>query len=69
MACSTINQMECIICKNGVTKEGTDTLTFELQGHLIIIRDVPETSVRTAATSTLVPRLPLRYRKKQRKRF
>lgn len=33
--------MDCIICKNGTTREGNDTLTFEMEGHLIIIRDVP----------------------------
>jgi len=33
--------MDCIICKNGITREGVDTLTFEMNGHLIIIRDVP----------------------------
>ena len=33
--------MECIICKNGTTKKGNDTLTVEMEGHLVIIRDVP----------------------------
>ncbi len=33
--------MDCIICKNGTTLAGIDTLTFEMKGHLIIIRDVP----------------------------
>ena len=33
--------MDCIICKNGTTQPGNDTLTFEMDGHLIIIRDVP----------------------------
>lgn len=33
--------MDCVICKNGKTKEGHDTLTFEIDGQLIIIRDVP----------------------------
>ena len=33
--------MDCIICKNGTLQEGKDTVTFEKNGHLIIIRDVP----------------------------
>jgi YgiT-type zinc finger domain-containing protein len=33
--------MECIICKNGQTKEGHDTLTIEMDGHLVIVKDVP----------------------------
>lgn len=33
--------MECGICKNGNTQKGFDTLTFEKEGHLIIVRDVP----------------------------
>ena len=33
--------MDCIICKNGTTHSGMDTLTFEIKGHLVIIRDVP----------------------------
>ena len=33
--------MDCIICKNGKTSTGTDTLTFEMNGHLVIIREVP----------------------------
>ncbi len=33
--------MDCVICKNGTTHEGIDTLTFEIKGHLVIIRDVP----------------------------
>jgi len=33
--------MDCIICKNGTPLEGKDTVTFEKEGHLIIIREVP----------------------------
>ena len=33
--------MECVICKNGTTKKGYDTLSFEKEGHLIVIREVP----------------------------
>jgi len=33
--------MECLICKNGTTKEGFDTVSFEKEGHLIVIRQVP----------------------------
>jgi YgiT-type zinc finger domain-containing protein len=33
--------IECIICKNGILEEGKDTVTFEKEGHLIIIREVP----------------------------
>ena len=33
--------MDCIICKNGTLQPGKDTVTFEKQGHLIIIREVP----------------------------
>lgn len=33
--------MDCVICKNGATKPGHDTLTFEIHDQLIIIRDVP----------------------------
>ena len=33
--------MECVICKNGTTHPGIDTLTLEMDGQLIIIREVP----------------------------
>ena len=36
-----MSNIECVICKNGTTQKGFDTLTFEKDGHLIIIRDVP----------------------------
>ena len=33
--------MECLICKNGNTEKGFDTLSFEKNGHLIIVKNVP----------------------------
>jgi YgiT-type zinc finger domain-containing protein len=33
--------MECIICKNGTTRQGHDTLSIEMTGHLVVIREVP----------------------------
>ena len=33
--------MECVICKNGSTAKGFETVSFEKEGHLIVIRKVP----------------------------
>jgi YgiT-type zinc finger domain-containing protein len=33
--------MECVICKNGTTKAGKETLSFERDGHLVVVRDIP----------------------------
>lgn len=33
--------MDCVICKNGSTKDGEDTITMDINGHLIIIKNVP----------------------------
>ena len=33
--------MECVICKNGTTKEGFATVTLEKEGSVIVIKDVP----------------------------
>ncbi len=33
--------MECVICRNGTTSAGFDTLSFEKNGHLVVIRNVP----------------------------
>ena len=33
--------MDCIICKNGTLLAGTDIVTFEKEGRLVIIRGVP----------------------------
>lgn len=33
--------MECVICKNGKTKNGKTTVTLEREGTVIIIKDVP----------------------------
>jgi YgiT-type zinc finger domain-containing protein len=36
-----LNNMECVICKNGATKDGKTTVTLEKEGSVIIIKDVP----------------------------
>ena len=33
--------MECVICKNGTTEEGKATVTLELEGSIIAIKEVP----------------------------
>ena len=33
--------MECVICKNGKTQQGTTTVTLEKEGSVIVIKDVP----------------------------
>jgi len=33
--------MECVICKNGTTKQGNTTVTLEKEGSVIVIKDVP----------------------------
>lgn len=33
--------MECVICKNGTTREGFATVTLEKEGSVIVIKDVP----------------------------
>jgi YgiT-type zinc finger domain-containing protein len=33
--------MECVICKNGQTKEGMTTVTFERDGLTLIIKEIP----------------------------
>lgn len=33
--------MECVICKNGKTHQGTTTVTLEREGTIIVIKDVP----------------------------
>jgi len=33
--------MKCVICKNGETKEGTTTVTFDREGITIVVKDVP----------------------------
>ncbi|MCK4270159.1 MAG: type II toxin-antitoxin system MqsA family antitoxin [Methanogenium sp.] len=33
--------MKCVICKNGETKEGTTTVTFDREGITLVVKDVP----------------------------
>ena len=33
--------MECVICKNGTTKQGKVTVTLEREGSIIAIKEVP----------------------------
>jgi len=33
--------MKCIICRNGETKEGTTTVTFDREGITLVVKDVP----------------------------
>jgi YgiT-type zinc finger domain-containing protein len=33
--------MNCIICKNGATKEGRTTITFDRDGPTLVVKDVP----------------------------
>lgn len=33
--------MECVICKNGTAEEGNVTVTLELEGSIIAIKEVP----------------------------
>ncbi|MBN1927812.1 MAG: type II toxin-antitoxin system MqsA family antitoxin [Prolixibacteraceae bacterium] len=33
--------MECVICKNGMIKEGKVTVTLEREGTVVVIKDVP----------------------------
>ncbi|MGA2912966.1 MAG: type II toxin-antitoxin system MqsA family antitoxin [Methanoregula sp.] len=33
--------MKCVICKNGATKEGKTTVTFDRDGLTLVVKDVP----------------------------
>ena len=33
--------MKCAICKNGDTKEGMTTITFDRDGMILVVKDVP----------------------------
>lgn len=33
--------MKCVICKNGATKEGRTTVTFDRDGLTLVVKDVP----------------------------
>jgi len=33
--------MECVICKNGTTHEGSTTVTLERKGSIVVIKSVP----------------------------
>lgn len=33
--------MKCLICKHGITREGTTTVTFERDGMILVVKDVP----------------------------
>jgi len=33
--------MECVICKNGYTKEGLVTFTLEKDGGIVVFKNVP----------------------------
>ncbi len=33
--------MKCTICCNGTTRPGTTTVTFEREGHTLVMKEVP----------------------------
>ncbi|RLD70837.1 MAG: type II toxin-antitoxin system MqsA family antitoxin [Bacteroidetes bacterium] len=33
--------MKCVICKTGTTKQGKVTVTFDIKGTVVVIRNVP----------------------------
>ena len=33
--------MKCVICKTGTTKQGLVTVTVDVKGTIVVIRDVP----------------------------
>jgi YgiT-type zinc finger domain-containing protein len=33
--------MKCVVCKNGITADGTATLTLERNGATLVFKDVP----------------------------
>ncbi len=33
--------MKCVVCKNGETKPGTTTVTFDRDGVTLVVREVP----------------------------
>jgi len=33
--------MKCVICKHGETKDGTTTVTFDRDGMILVVKDVP----------------------------
>ncbi|OQX98699.1 MAG: hypothetical protein B6I20_10790 [Bacteroidetes bacterium 4572_117] len=33
--------MECVICKTGTTKQGKVTVTVDIKGTVVVIRNVP----------------------------
>ncbi len=38
----TYEIMKCVICKTGNTKQGKVTVTVDIKGTVVVIRDVPE---------------------------
>ncbi len=33
--------MECVVCKTGLMKQGKVTVTFDIKGTVVVIREVP----------------------------
>ncbi|MDO9036446.1 MAG: type II toxin-antitoxin system MqsA family antitoxin [Methanoregula sp.] len=33
--------MKCVVCKNGETKKGTTTVTFDRDGITLVVKEVP----------------------------
>jgi YgiT-type zinc finger domain-containing protein len=33
--------MKCVVCKSGVTRHGTTTVTFEREGLTLVMKEVP----------------------------
>ncbi len=33
--------MTCIVCKSGETRPGTETISYERDGAVVVVRDVP----------------------------
>ena len=33
--------MKCVVCKNGETKKGTTTVTFDRYGSTLVVKEVP----------------------------
>ncbi len=61
--------MECLICKNGTTNKGFDTISFEKNGHLIIVRNVPGEVCNNCGYFYIDDTVAIELQKKQKKRL
>lgn len=39
--------MKCVVCKRGETREGRTTVTLELDGAALVVREVPVSRAQT----------------------